>query len=358
MINELGIHYFKGIRHGTIDGMSDVNIFVGPNNAGKSTVLDSIYLLSNMFDVNDPIGNHIPDYIMAKKGGVPHREALHYKYEIDTTIGFNIAFDDGLFTESVEFSKGIWQLPSEISSVEQWIEEDEKLVKEFSAANTRRTSSNIEPQLERVNVSARQREIINQLEKNFSKSLYFHSGVFEYLSEVEKEVWENLVHDRSDKKVINYLNRVYDTDVEQLTFIPLENNHELRVLFDDYSSRIDSLGDGFRYMFSLIAAIEAFDANTILVEEPENAQHPKTYDEISKILTNYTTEHGLQTFIATHSYEMIDSLLESCEDTDTEVSIYHLNLEDGHLETRLLDAPDVEVLEDLGIDPRRLKEYE
>lgn len=358
MIDGLRIQDFKGIRDGVISGMSDVNIFVGANNAGKSTVLDSIYLLSNMFDVEDPIGNYIPEYIMGKKGGIPRREALHYKYQTDMDIAFDVKLDTPLRTEPIVFSEGIWELPTGIRSYDSRVEEDEKMVKKFKMSGDRRGEDKIERVFETTNANTRQRDMVKLFKNNFSKSLYFHSGVFEYMSEVEREVWENLVHDRSDKKVINYLNRVYDTDVEQLTFIPLENDHELRVLFDDYSSRIDSLGDGFRYMFSLIASIEAFDANTILVEEPENAQHPKTYDEISKILTNYTTEHGLQTFIATHSYEMINSLLESCEGTDTEVSIYHLNLDDGELETRSLDVPDVEVLEDLGIDPRRLKEYE
>jgi hypothetical protein len=44
MIHEIRIRGFRGIREGRIDGFRRINIFVGPNNAGKSTVIEALYL--------------------------------------------------------------------------------------------------------------------------------------------------------------------------------------------------------------------------------------------------------------------------------------------------------------------------
>ncbi|WP_134671699.1 AAA family ATPase [Halorussus marinus] len=358
MLTDLRINRFKGVKSGKITDLSDVNVFVGPNNAGKSTVLDSIYLLSNIFSIEDPLGNSIPEYLMSKKGGYPDNNALHYKYNTKKEIGFEFKLKNSNKLINTKFDNELWVINDGFYSFETSDNEDNELRKRFIDEKTGNEYNGKSELFSRRNLVRGNVDLYSDMNDSFGSSLYFHSGIFEVLSQVEREVWENLVFDRKDKIVIDHLNEVYDTEVEQLTFVPVDEGFELRVLFEEYSSRIDSLGDGFRYLFSLISSIESFDANTILVEEPENAQHPKTYSNISDILTNYTTVNGLQTFIATHSYEMIDSLLKSCKDTETEISIYHLNLENGTLETRSIDSPDIEVLEDLGIDPRRLKEYE
>src|SRR3990172_8321330 len=44
MIEKLIIHRFRGIREGIISDLSKINILVGPNNSGKSAILEILYL--------------------------------------------------------------------------------------------------------------------------------------------------------------------------------------------------------------------------------------------------------------------------------------------------------------------------
>lgn len=45
MIDSIEINNFRGIHHGKIDGLSRVNLFFGKNNCGKSSLLESIFLV-------------------------------------------------------------------------------------------------------------------------------------------------------------------------------------------------------------------------------------------------------------------------------------------------------------------------
>jgi AAA15 family ATPase/GTPase len=360
MIQNISLSKFKGIKEGEVENLSEINIFVGPNNSGKSTILDSIYLLSSAYNTTDPLDNEIVEYVTSKKAGRSSIQSLHYKYKDEKNIQFQIIGKRLQRPINYTFAGNGWIFDGQFNI---WFNEDEsnKNLEYYRTADNDNKSSNI-PIRESVknlrNVPDLAKNFYKDNRENLSNSIYLHSGIFEVFPKIERKVWENLVFERKDKKVIEKLNSVYNTNIDQLTFVPIDDEYELRVLFSDYSSRIDSMGDGFRYLFSLIAAIEAFDANTLLVEEPENHQHPKTYSKISDILSEYCASQRTQIFLATHSYEMINELIQSANKTEVDISLYHLGLKEGELETRHIETPDVEVLEDLGIDPRRLNEYE
>jgi len=47
MLRELTIKNFRGISEGYIEGFGELNVFVGRNNSGKSSVLEALYILLN-----------------------------------------------------------------------------------------------------------------------------------------------------------------------------------------------------------------------------------------------------------------------------------------------------------------------
>lgn len=48
------IHNFRGIDHLKIDDLSRVNVFLGQNNSGKSSVLEAIAMLMSMSNPDSP----------------------------------------------------------------------------------------------------------------------------------------------------------------------------------------------------------------------------------------------------------------------------------------------------------------
>ena len=51
----IDIKNFRGIKHLLIDDFSRVNVFLGQNNSGKSSVLEAIFLLAGMSNPDLPL---------------------------------------------------------------------------------------------------------------------------------------------------------------------------------------------------------------------------------------------------------------------------------------------------------------
>mgnify|MGYP000480480955 CR=1 FL=1 len=56
MLTGLTIRRFRGIRELELGGLAQVNVLLGRNNAGKSSVLEALYLASAIFELQDPLG--------------------------------------------------------------------------------------------------------------------------------------------------------------------------------------------------------------------------------------------------------------------------------------------------------------
>ena len=59
---------FRGVRCCRLERLADVNILVGKNGSGKSTVLESVYVASAWARPVDPIrGKHRLDYVLERR---------------------------------------------------------------------------------------------------------------------------------------------------------------------------------------------------------------------------------------------------------------------------------------------------
>lgn len=48
MFTKIEIERFRGIRHASIEGFKQINLFFGKNNCGKSSLLESLFLASGL----------------------------------------------------------------------------------------------------------------------------------------------------------------------------------------------------------------------------------------------------------------------------------------------------------------------
>lgn len=146
----------------------------------------------------------------------------------------------------------------------------------------------------------------------------------------------------------------YEVDAEGLTYMPLGGQNVLALQLPDTTIRIDDLGDGARNAL-LITSILLTKRNTvILIEEPENHQHPAGLATLIKFILNLARKNNLQFFFTTHSIEFIGLISKLCGKKD--LRIYYMDRDaDGIVDVRMLEGLDVKALRNLGIDPRFLE---
>jgi AAA15 family ATPase/GTPase len=122
----LRVSNFRGIREGKIDGLASVNIFIGINNSGKSTVLEALYFLRASLNSKSVLGKSVLHELLQRRvrRQIPDMRELFYNYRIENQITIEASFDQNRVVltnisaqgESIRY---IFLLPQDKTSVMQ-----------------------------------------------------------------------------------------------------------------------------------------------------------------------------------------------------------------------------------------------
>ena len=91
MFVRIEIERFRSIRYARIEGFKQINLFFGKNNCGKSSLLESLFLVSGL---SNPL---LPMHINIMRGYSKSRlEDLKFDfYNLDTAKPIHIRMEDG-----------------------------------------------------------------------------------------------------------------------------------------------------------------------------------------------------------------------------------------------------------------------
>lgn len=118
------------------------------------------------------------------------------------------------------------------------------------------------------------------------------------------------------------------------------DEEELLSLSDDLADE----GDGIKSFFSVATAIAANTKPVILIDEPEAHLHPPQAYELGKIIAQGAfASNGTQTFIATHSPRLLNGLIAGSPDMSN-VAIYRLSRENKTPNCSSVDRQQLEKL--------------
>ncbi len=394
MITEIEVKNFRGIREAEIKDLGQVNIFIGRNGAGKSTILEAIYLASAWCNgeikllekVNNIPKNKI-NYIIYRRGRRGNwkemRDYLWFQTQTYEPIEISL-----LFKFSDKKVKLLYTLFNRDDNGTVWLDTDKSKFLEnsdrFSLATTLREligdvmenkplfsytrkafsdhSLNVtlaveSPELTKLTdrilgyLNTKLKDVIEYLKQ----IIFIDDLIIGYTSVFERILWKKILGIRADKILIKMLNNGLEKGVEGLTYMPIDDEYVLMVLFRNTSVKIDDLGAGSRDALLRIMPLLVLRNTAILLEEPETHLHPGGLYVFLKYLLEIARKNNLQLFISTHSIELTDFTLRISEEEKIDSRVFFLERdENGKVSYRILKKLDVDVLRKLGIDPRFL----
>lgn len=342
MIKDITISNFKGIKEGKLEDLAQINLLVGQNNSGKSTVLESLVLARGFLKFEDRLGKNCWHDVLGHRveRPAPDFRELWHKLNNDNPIAiklnltrqdyFSILMDKDYqieikgMSEQGEYGKnGRWE----------------------SRAIFQSSSKNFEK--------------FGKEQEHFISELLFIDPVYlKHLQEIENQIWKHLIPERRDKNITRILNEIFNLDAESISFAPYDGKYKLYVNFSSYAVPVDSLGEGARYALAILSTAALLNKTAFLIEELECHQHTESLKLLVRALFKIARENHLQLFLSTQSIELINYALENAEKERIELKIYHLILnKEGILNARGIRAPDAKVLVDVGPDIRKLSQY-
>jgi len=360
MFKSLRIVRFRGIKEGEVPDLRQVSLFVGPNNSGKSTILDALLLVNSVYGHNDPLGRSSYQ-ILADRHNLPPYDvfkpwpALWYAYDTAGDISIDAMFAAGTKTRyrAGLDDVGILDLQTPNGgfapvAVEGCGEAKPGFVYDGVERKRGGGHAGMNP-FDGASVSLR---APYDAVRSFLRDVVLVDSEFRRNTKVEQLLWPQLISDRRDKLLTHMLREVYGMDVENLTYTPSMNGNELVILLPKYSVRVDDLGDGARYFVRMLMVLSLLKDTVLLLEEPETAHHCRAQADITRWIVRSAKERNLQVLATTHSLETVDHFLAACTEASVEFGLHHTELKDGVLTCRSVDRNDARVLMDMGVDPR------
>lgn len=116
--------------------------------------------------------------------------------------------------------------------------------------------------------------------------------------------------------------------------------------YKDHSVPVALAGDGIQTLVQVSLAVAQSAGSTVLLEEPESAQHPRAAYWTARAISA-AVKRGVQVILSTHSLELIDWLLAGMEGHLEKMSLHQMACRDGALVVARFAGTDVDAARDV-----------
>jgi len=352
MLTGLEIYRFRGIRELRLDGLAQVNVLMGRNNAGKSSVLEALYLASATFHPKDPLRRRDKiEYLLNRRGKrglrwAKGREALWFGYDDNVNIRILLKMEEDSLDVRLH---RVHEHPTIAPDPK------EPLLWCLICGKGYDYRHGIEFSPLQLMYKERLDKLIPKIKKFVENMTFIDASLLRDIRLIEEALWMPLLKDRLDRLVVSTLRGGYDIPIEDLTLAHFGGVVQLVAKLPHTSVRVDDLGDGARYALVMIMAAALARDTALLIEEPESHQHPGGLAKMLEMLLALAKENGTQLFMSTHSIEMARLTSAIAGELGLDVATFFLERSpDGLVSARRISPEESELLRAMGLDPRFL----
>lgn len=340
MIESVEVKNYKVLDSIQIENLTQMNIFVGKNNCGKTSLLEAIFL---NFQPSDPMGivaiisnfvrqiqvNHDNlDYFfhqldMAKPIEIIssyNRQKMHLQITPKTTNDFAQSFPGGINMDKVLGKKTDRAYVTGL-----------KFDMQFNGNPPVRSS---------FDISGNNINRVAQADyPSFSgMMLPSHTALINTAS-----ILARLRILKKEQDLLKYL-QIFDEHIQGIEVI----NGEIMVDLVDMPKKIslNTMGEGLKKYLAILASVIIGEYEYICIDEIENGLHFESMKKLLESIIKLAQKTNIQLFISTHSYEFLEILnVVSSESKYTQIGIFNIaRTELKGLQTYKYDMKDLENL--------------
>lgn len=304
-LEHLQIKNFRGFDSLEIAGLSRINLFVGKNNSGKTSILEALFLLFGMSNPTLPGNiNNIRGLGKGTQVGLPKQlKYLFHNLNLSEKPSFYGQFND---------------------TSERWLEIEPRYKQnEFSSD----ISSVSIPEIDGIglNFATKKRQVPRKSFKSFFileennntvKSTvpreYVETLIATYIPSDVKDNsstlmrYSEILKKKGGESILKALQDAFDSNIIALQPFPDGLYFNLKDLGELLPTNL--MGDGLRRFLNIVTAVSERQNSFICIDEIENGLHYSAYNWLWKSLLTFVEQNNIQLFISTHNIETLECL--------------------------------------------------
>lgn len=339
VFSKVEINNFRGIKYLNLTDLKQINLLVGKNNCGKSTVLDAVFLLSGFSNplLNVRI-NQFRDYINFSKEDIP----LNFYNMIPDNhilIRGNMADKTVRELEIVPVLSESATVVSENNISSRALSNKETNISTGLAMNFSYTNTAGEQKKGRASIiienKGNKSELKIKSSKDYQETL---SGVYinsQFAFNITTENLTRIIEEKQEHVIVEILRHI-EPKIQSITVLKSGVNVDIGL---DRLIPVNMLGDGIRKLLAIITSLYGCKNGIIFIDEIDNGMHFSSLSSLWKAIIKTARLLNVQVFATTHNIESLQSLSNVLADSEyiesqNDVMCYSLR----HLPTNELKA--------------------
>lgn len=290
MLENIHIQNFRLFRDFKIENLARVNLIVGKNNVGKSSLLEAISLL-----VNDP--TRTLDRLMKladTRGEKSERDVYHLKY----------LFHDREVSSSKSISlkaNGTDRLSLKIDPVPEnnQLEIQSKSLQEPIVVKGVNSEGDYRTTFQRALPPLPEQPTVKMIPVS---GIGFHEMA---------RLWESIQLTEQEDDVIKML-KILDPRVQRIGFQFTDLNVMVK-LEDQPPIPLGNMGDGMNRVLGIAIVLASAADGFLLVDEIDTGFHYKAITDMWRVVMETAVRLNVQVFATTHSWDCVESFAETLE---------------------------------------------
>ena len=306
MLNSLVIKNFRMLEDFTVEKLGRVNLIVGKNNSGKSTVLEALRIYAG--NANQMLLGDIAR---------THNEKWYYFKEQDAlncSFPFECFFSGRMFPEESDIQIELGELNNKnLLTIKKSLNFDDR-----PALAITKNNKEFLLNFDRAKYS---------MPKDFvMTSCSFVPTQFISVEELEKE-W-NTINLTDNEEIVTQALQIISPTFRRLAFDGQPKyDRWVKVKLADFPLPVPlkSLGDGMIRILQLALKLVSAQGGFLLIDEFENGLHYSVQEDVWKLLFEMAKKLDVQVFATTHSWDCIESFAKvALEKSETEGVIFRM----------------------------------
>ena len=376
MLNSLVIKNYRNLKDLKINSLGKVNLIIGKNNTGKSTLLEAIAIYATKGDLS------LIYQLLDERGETPKQRNTDTNLT-ETNIKmfsslFNnriVGFDAGesiiigslektLFGEqlssndnvSIRFVKYFDEMHSDEQGnrirKRRFIQNDSEITMDYYKIGFEIKKGNFSYFLP-LDEDRPSRFAIRGVKNNDNVHIVKTSNIFRGIN---GSLFDNIALTNKEQYVIEAL-KIIEPLTERIAFVEEAERERIAVIKLSDSQQVlplQSMGDGINRIMTIILALVNADNGYLLIDEFENGLHYSVQEKLWAILFELSRKLNIQIFVTTHSEDCIKGF-ESVLNNASSISdgkLIRLDNENGKIKQVEFDAKELKIANDQDIEIR------